>query len=402
MVTYRLQSAITAAAAVLAGAAGAAGHGFYQYSHGRADFANRYDLVGSPYPAPGGNPVIFDFGNFGAPAALPAGVSLAMLTNALERAGNKWEKWANVSFTGTLGANGTGLVRMTTDGADGAAVTGYGSGGNNFATLRLGNNCAPGVPWNKTNLRWTLTHELGHVLGLDDMYLVYNEEFVDHKHRTGGVIPQRPNHAIQDNIMDRYNNTHNYALDPTTCIDNDEISGVTWIWGGKYNQIITADLQTTWTNEARLVDPHHGDDPNNVLGWWDYRGSIVSAATNVKPYIDLEFPGYQTFIGTAYPAAPIVHVGNQGGNIERFEIQQPGWIGNFELWVKSQYTQETRVSATLVGGRTDHFDLRRNVNWRGFDGVNHWTNVYGPVPTPGASVLLGLSGLVAMRRSRAA
>src|SRR5688572_20186323 len=188
------------------------------------------------------------------------------------------------------------------------------------------------VPIN-TQIRFSALHEFGHALGLDDLHedAPYSEDFVDHP-LAGNAFPDRNAVSRNDNIMQGCNPATggpcNYAHRPV--IDNDEIAGATWLWGGPYNQIVTGDLAASWTHATlggRNTEEHHGDQ-NNPLGWWDYRGSVV-AATDVKPYIDIAFNGYEVFTATTYPNAPVVYGGNQGGMMERFIIDQVGWTGNF-------------------------------------------------------------------------
>jgi hypothetical protein len=126
------------------------------------------------------------------------------------------------------------------------------------------------VAWNPTNFEWTLKHELGHVLGLRDMYpdfagAPYAEDFVDHP-LAGNPNPFHNGNLAaddgrRDNLMDRYRTTSNdYSMDPQTNLDNDEIAGTTWIWGGKYNQIVTGDLVAAWdgpNNSVRRIEEHH-------------------------------------------------------------------------------------------------------------------------------------------------
>ena len=184
-------------------------------------------------------------------------------------------------------------------------------------------------------------------------------------------------------------------------IDNDEIAAVTWLWGGPYNQIATADLGG-W-NPAyfsfRDTEPHHGDDPNNGgLGWWDYRGSITTPPTSGRPYIDLQFAGYEEFLAYAYPNNVSWSHMDLGDDIHRFILEDPEWVGNFDLWVRSSITQERRIDAWVGGGGVDVFDLAPNTNGLAFEDGNRFAQVFGPIPTPSTLLLLA-AGLLGWRIS---
>jgi cold shock CspA family protein len=386
------------------------GYGFYQYGNGRADLATRYETIAGTtlWTAPAGNPVTFDFGNIGGFAAdpnLPALFTTVDATTAVVNAGNAWEPWANVTFGNALGAAGTGLVRLQFDNnkAEGAGALGFQATGaaQTYATITFGKQAPGGVAWNADNFQWTMMHELGHVLGLDDLYVDYTEEFVDHP-VPGNALPDRPAgfgpepgaRGYADNVMfqNRLDGV-DYSKASQTIIDNDEIAAVAWLWGSPYNQIVTGDLATSWNAQGgRDTEEHHGDQ-NNPPGWWDYRASIVTAGAG-KPYIDLDFMGYEQFLATTYPNAAVTYGGNQGGTIERFIIDEVGWTGNLELFVKSEFTQERRINAWVTGGRTDMFTLAPNLAGLTFQGGNQWAQVFGPVPLPNTFLLVG-SGLVA-------
>ena len=63
------------------------------------------------------------------------------------------------------------MLRHVDDRGTGASTLGYQHTGNNWTELRFG-SAGPrgGVPWNPTNFAWVLKHELGHAIGLRDMY----------------------------------------------------------------------------------------------------------------------------------------------------------------------------------------------------------------------------------------
>jgi MYXO-CTERM domain-containing protein len=386
----------------------ALGYDFYKYGCGRNDQAGRYDLAGVLWPNQAN--VVYDFGKIGNPAGLPASLTPEVVGQALVNASNEWEKWANVKFDDAVGDAGTGLVRVNYNpsGSAGAATWGYqhphDGKTNNYAEIVFGPTAGGGAAWNAANFQWVMMHELGHVLGMDDLYLTYTEEFVDHTVPPNSN-PQRELTALVDNVMYQYRYDGNdYSKAPQTIIDNDEIAGVIWLWGGKYNQITTADLMDSWNASlGRGSDFAHGDQPSNPLTWWDYRTTIVTAGTG-KPYIDLEFAGYETFLGHALSpdghAVSVIYGGNQGGDIERFIVDEVGWVGNVDLWVKSSYSREKRIWSNVVGGRTDTFDLPRVEKGLGFDGSSHWVKPFGPLPEPGALALLALGAIALIRRRR--
>lgn len=369
------------------------GYGFYQLGNGRQDYSTRYDLTGQMWPTQAGSPLIYDFGNIGGFDTTDPNIpdffkNIPNITTAVVNAGNDWEPWANIKFGDALGASGSGLVRLSYNSAKptGAATSGY-TMARGHAEIKFGQQASVGVPWDNQNFEWIVLHELGHVIGLDDLYFDYVEEFVDHP-VMGNPVPDLRVEACKDNVMNRINgnggtsctdnSVNDYSKAPTTVIDNDEIAGVTWLWGSKYNQIVTGDLKQEWnTQQGRDTEPHHGDQ-DNPLTWWDYRGSIVSSDGN-KPYIDVEFPGYELFLASLYPNAPVIYGGNQGGSIERFIIDHAGWVGNFELFLKSEYSKERRVRAWVNGGQEDKFVLP--INTQGLvDGSQNrsWPVVFGP------------------------
>ncbi len=391
---------------------GASAYGFYQRSHGRADYANRYDLNGSNYPAQAG--YTYDFGKIGAFNALPPGVNAALALQSVQDASNKWASWAAIQHdTTAFGANNTGLVRLVYDPLkpSGAVTSGYGAGGNNFATITFGVKASGAVAWNADNFKWVMFHEMGHTLGLDDLYVNYAEEFVDHEVNAGAPAVKTPS-AYRDNVMNQYNAAgNNYAQLPSTIVDNDEIAGLTWLWGSALNtsQIVTGDLDNAWNGQAGRDTPeHHG---NRTGGWWTYRGSVSvqpGGDAGQKPLIDIQFPGYTgDFEGASYGAGGgnnIEYVGHQGNSVHRFRINSVGFTGNFRLKLKSRYTTETRVPAWVMnaGGGWDDFELNPNLDDAVFLAPSHYVKVFGPVPEPGTMLALGLGvvGLCLRRRKR--
>ncbi|MGH7175876.1 MAG: hypothetical protein ACREJC_00720, partial [Tepidisphaeraceae bacterium] len=416
MMRHRLLiGAVSAALPALWLAADAKGYGYYRYGNGRADFNSRYDLAGNSYPGQG-NANIYAFGQidgFTGAQLTSMGLTAAQVNTSVGSASDAWEQYLNISITNTTAANGTGnLLRFVSVAGNGASTLGYQHTGNNWTELRFGvNGPSAGVPWNPTNFAWTLKHELGHALGLRDMYpdfagAPYAEDFVDHP------VPGNPNpfhngnlaanDGRRDNLMDRYRTTSNdYTLAPQTDIDNDEIAGGAWVWGSPYNQIVTGDLQAQWTstsgagNVVRITEEHHGDQPTNAggLGWWDYRGNIKSGGED-KPHIDLDFNGYDNYTYFLYDddgnVPSVTHIA-LGGTIHRFEIDEAGWGGNFELFVHSTISEEGRISAAILGGaRMDTFNMAPSDTGLDFAGGNTWAQVFGPIPEPGSFALMSM------------
>lgn len=391
------------------------GYGLWKYSAGRDDQVGRFDLPGIMWAGPGPagpGPSDFDFGQIGKLSGVIPNLTATQVETAAVAAANEWEKWGKVVFSDTLGTAGTGKVRLKYDSTkDYSAFTNPHTAGGKMDYLEIsfgknrGFSTQPDgtkvdVPWNAANFQAIMLHELGHVLGIDDMYTSaasYVEEFVDHPVAGNDKI-QRPTSARQDNIMN--------GGWPGEVIDNDEIAAITWIWGGDYNQIVTGDLEDSWRatpDDGRTADYAHGDQAGNTLTWWDYRGTVVNGG-GIKPWIELEFAGYERFLGTAYSedgsAVDIVHWGNTGGDTERFVIDKVGWAGNFELMVKSQFSDERRIDAKVVGGRADAFNKAPNLNGLVFEGGGSWAQVFGPVPEPATLALLLMGAVALLKRRR--
>lgn len=394
------------------------GYGFTKNGSGRADFAADYDLLGEMYPAQlsgGSSVLVYDFGKIGVSGTLPVGLTAAAVDAAIKNAGDRWEPWANITFGDTAGAANTGLVRLNFNNSDDDGyTTGY-TAATGYTQMTFGKNAdvsgGTTTNWNASNFEWILAHEIGHVLGLKDLYKTYTEEFVDHP-VAGNTNPDRNDIGLRDNIMDRnrYAGT-DYSLPPQTIVDNDEIAGVTWLWGSKYNQIVTGDLTHSWNSDiGRDTEEHHGDQDNPYEftegNWWDYRVSIAPGGS-LNPYIRLDFEGLQDFEYIMYGSSSpeITHTDVHADDLHTFVIQEAGWGGNVEFSALSEYSNEKRIDAVLLGGgRVDDFDLSVVVEGRTFDGVDNWAQVFGPtsVPLPAAVWLFGsgLLGLVGVARAK--
>lgn len=401
-------------------AAPAAAYDFWKVGAGRADFqaAGRYDLAGIPWAAQAGNPLVYDFGNMAIGTGFLSGVGLdvATLNTAATSAGDAWESWANISFGDASGVLNDSKVRLLYDstvGKVGAETRGVAAGVSErtFAEIVFYGAPATGVAWTAENFQWTLMHELGHVMGLDDLYFTYPEEFVDHP-VAGTNLPDLREAACQDNVMDRYNSASSgncatsvsdYGQAPTTIIDNDEIAAAAWLWGSPFNQIVTGRLGAQWLPavDARAVLPHHGDQAGSE-GWWTYRGSISTPGD--EPCIGIEFPGFEDWAMTTFPQVPIRFDGDLFGNgVQQVCLEASGWVGNFELRMKSKYTTEDHVNAILKFNfgdqRLDLFNLEPDQSGLTFAALDDthasWAMLFGPRAVPEAGTLALIAAALA-------
>ncbi len=374
-------------------------YGYLTYGMGRDDYTKRYDVATHYWPSTDATGAAagatYNFGKFEL-TSLPTGVDAAMALAGIQAAAAAWEPYINVDIdsSGTIaGGTNTGLVRIRYDSATafGAYALPYNWNGNgqNYGEIVFGQKPGSTATWNQVNFSWDMIHEFGHILGLRDLYedfagARYSEDFVDHV-VAGNPNPQREPASLRDTVMYQYNYAGNdYSQKPQTIVDNDEIAGTSWLWGGKQNQIVTGDL--TLAGGGRLVvdvDNSHGDQAANTLTQWDYRISLKGGG-KAKPYVDVEFPGYEGFKAQALGAtSPTVKHTDLGNNIHRFEVQEAGWAGNLILELDSKYSDERRVRAWVdSGGQKDSFVLPVNTSGLTREG-NDWAVVFGPMgPEP--------------------
>lgn len=414
--------------AVMVGAVDAHAYGLWRMGAGRADFqaANRYDLAGVPWKAQPGNPVIYDFGNiaFSNDFLTAVGLDLEQLNVAVINAGNFWEQWGNVSFGDASGELSTAMVKLGFEARTGvdvpyAATVGEPAGvtERTSADILFRNTASATAAWTAENFQWTLTHELGHVLGIDDLYLRYAEEFVDHP-VAGNDLPDLREIGCQDNVMDRVNTSrhgncadgavNDYSKPPTTFIDNDEIAALAWLWGSPYNQIVTGRLDDHWNAaDGRDILPHHGDQDG---GWWTYRGTIDTPGD--EPCIVIDFPGFQDYVMTTFPAVPVRFDGDlHGDGSQQICLTTSNWSGNFELRMKSSLPTEGYVDAVLrfdqSVGRIDRFFAQPAPSALTFTAIDDnravWAQLFGPVriPEPAGLALLAAAWFAARSGLRA-
>lgn len=384
---------------------------FFSLNAGRGDRAAFYDLAGTAYANQAN--ARYQFGKFGDFNALPPAVQAAWVQPAIQAAATDWSTWGKFDFdsSGVL-ATGTGLVRLKYDStlAQGAYVAGVGFGGagHNYAEMVFGKLTGSGSAWTEENFGWTMKHEMGHILGLADLYNASADEFVDRKVNSA-LTTDKTATSYQDNVMNQYNAAgNNYTEHPSTVIDNDEIAGITWLWGSGFNQIVTGNLNAAYQADGlgRGSKNSHGQQTG---GTWTYRGSFNrDSGAVVNPFVEIYFPGYQSMTATTFGATtPNMQWISSNGDIQRFEVMEAGWNGNFVLNLKSSFTDETYVDATMGVGNNGRDFFSRQVDRSGLvysqniAGATFWHQVLGPVPEPGtiAAVSLGIAGLVRRRKA---
>lgn len=394
---FNAQLGVCAAALIVVAAAPLAhGYGFWRYGAGRVDRATTYDLGGYAWTTSAAKAYPFKWD-----ITYPAGWTAAQKTtwhDAISGGMNDWENYATINVGDSAVAGGANVhiqIQPGTHPDDAPAVaTGTQVGGK---TTAMTVNFYAGDGWYgagtlATRISQAAKHEFGHVLGLDDLYpqniaTQYVEEFIDHP-LPGNPCPDRRD-GYDDNIM--------HYLTENTVIDNDEIAGVTWLWGGLQHTLATADLVGAWNGSGgRDTEVHHGDQANPAT-WWDYRGSIVKGDPKEKPFIGLEFAGYESFSMTSYPAATWTYEKGAGDWVY-FNCQTPGWTGNFDLSVNSKYSQERYIDGWVYGGlRSDHFNLMPSEAGLVHQAPTQWAKVFGPIPEPATLTLL-LCGVLWRRR----
>lgn len=431
----------------------AAAYNFWRQYNGRQDWETGgfYDLNDEAWAVPAGAALTdrfaFDW-SIVFPAVGPFANAAVQATWKTESTSaiSDWARWANIKL-GAEKADGTGHVRFTFKNGGGTDISP--SVGDPVTHAPINYDFTKAEYWDRpyinpmtgnpdpaavpvaAQIRYSALHEFGHALGLDDLHsgAPYSEEFVDHR-LMGNRLPDREGNNVadpsrNDNIMQGCSSPANdpggvcdYSHNPV--IDNDEIAAAAWLWGGPTSQIVTGDLKASWNNGTlggpdagglggRDTIDHHGDQ-NTPPGWWTYRGSLGQYLLNEKPYVDIDFLGFTgNFVGTALGpgGAAWEYVGNQGGSIERFQIDKAGFMGNFILSLQSRFTRERRIDAKVVtGGNGVSFTLDPILNGLTYEtnilGGQYFAKVFGPaVPEPATLVIvmgLGIVGLGIRRR----
>ncbi|MCE9557650.1 MAG: PEP-CTERM sorting domain-containing protein [Armatimonadetes bacterium] len=388
-------------------------YGHYGNTAGRLDFASNYDIGARLRYAGQSNATVYDFGKIGDINGLPPGVAAGDVLSAVQGATAGWSQYLNVKYDSTgMRAVNTGTVRLRYDatratGAYADGIVGATAGQVDYAEIVFGRRPSAGAAWTAQNFAWTLKHELGHTLGLIDLYENTTEDFVDHDTNLGAG-PSLDYDSRRDNIMFQINNGNNYNLAPVTDIDNDDILGAAQLWGSSHSFIHTGKLAAAYgagNFPRRGSAEHHGQ--NNAKKW-TYRGNFgTNRLTSGKPYIDIEFWGYQGFTGSLWgagSAAAFQYMGEVSPNLHRFEVNRVDFLGNFELTLESRYEREARMYAQVVSGNNGtSFSLERNLNGLAHSvnfGNHRWANVFGAVPEPNSLLVLALGGVALMRRKR--
>lgn len=387
-------------------------YGHYGNTAGRMDFASNYDIGARLRYAGQSNATVYDFGKVAAFNALPPGLTAGAVQTGVAAATTDWSRYLNIRYDNSaMGATGTGTIRLRYDatratGAYADGIVGATAGQVDYAEIVVGRRPTAGVDWTAQNFAWTVKHEMGHTLGLVDLYEDQAEDFIDHD-VNAGPNPRLNYDSRRDNIMFQINNGNNYRLPGVTIIDNDEIYGAAWFWGSPSSFIASAAMQGAYSAGAfprRGSAEHHGQ--NNAKKW-TYRGNFgTNRLLSGKPYIDIEFWGYRGFTGTLWgpgAATAFEYAGEVAPNLHRFRADRTDFSGNFELTLESIYERESRMYAQVVSGANGtSFSLDRNLNGLahevGFGGVNRWAKVFGAVPEPNSALALGLGALLLRRR----
>ncbi|MBL8047587.1 MAG: PEP-CTERM sorting domain-containing protein [Chthonomonas sp.] len=407
-----MKSILVLSSVALAALASAYGH--YGNTAGRMDFASKYDIGARLRYAGQMNANVYDFGKIGAFGALPPGLAAGDVAAGVAAATADWSTYLNIRYDNSaMGAAGTGTIRLRYDptratGAYADGIVGGVAGQVDYAEIVLGRRPTAGAAWTAANFAWTVKHELGHTLGLLDLYENTAEDFVDHD-VNAGANPRLNYDSRRDNIMFQINNGNNYNLPGVTVIDNDEIYGAAWFWGSPHSFIYTGAMNAAYTAGAfprRGSAEHHGQ--NNAKKW-KYRGNFgTNRLLTTNPYIDIEFWGYQGFTGTLWgPGAPaaFTYEGEISPNVHRFKANRADFVGNFELELESKYDRESRMYAQVVAGNNGtSFTLDRNLNGlahdTGFLGTHKFAMVFGAVPEPSSMMALAIGAVALLRRKK--